>query len=459
MNAIRSVWSRFRDRTDPTAEQIQTRSFAILFCVSAAVAVGNTGMQSVLPAIGRQIGIPDPMVAGIFSLSALLWAFSSPYWARLSDRTGRKPMILTGLGGFMVSMACCGAVVSAGVRHWAAPMVIFVFFLLARALFGLFGAAANPATQAYVAERTTREQRTQAMSTQAGAIGLGTIVGPLLATLFVLPVVGLAGPMFAFAAIAGVMLAVVVKGLPERRTPPGALTEAGARLVPAEAESEALRAAGRGRPSWRDPRLTPFLVFGFLVASCQTALGQTLGFLIIDRVHESPMEALNYIKMAMMTGAIASLLGQWGLIRMFRMSPRHLLRWGAALAAGGALLVAVSPDYWTVVIAYGLSSLGFSFARPGFSAGASLAVGEGEQARAAGAIAAVNGVNVIFAPAFVKLYEWSHAAPFLVTASILAGLTAFAFANPTLRAVGETAATEDDATVSILEKSEEGGGV
>ena len=160
--------------------------------------------------------------------------------------------------------------------------------------------------------------------------------------------------------------------------------------------------------------------------------------------------------MAMMTGAIASLLAQWGLIRMFRMSPRHLLRWGVGLAAAGSLMVAFAPDYWTVVIAYALSSLGFSFARPGFTAGASLSVSSDEQARAAGAIAAVNGVNVVLAPLFVKFYEISHAAPFLLNMAILLGLLAFAYLNRILRTAGLSAATEDDATVSILEKSEEG---
>src|SRR5918993_304835 len=123
------------------------RSFAIIFGVSAATAMGNTGLISVLPAIGRSIGIPDFMVSGIFSLSALLWAFSSPFWARASDRYGRKPLMLLGLAGFAVSMLLCGGVVSAGLLHLAPPLVIFGLFLLARSLFGLFGAASNPATQ------------------------------------------------------------------------------------------------------------------------------------------------------------------------------------------------------------------------------------------------------------------------------------------------------------------------
>jgi MFS family permease len=176
------------------AAGVPRKAFAIIFGVSLATALGNTGLISVLPAIGRSIGIPDPMVAAIFSLSALLWAFSSPAWAKASDRYGRKPLMMVGLAGFMVSMALCGVVVSAGLHRMATPLVIFVLFLLARALFGLFGAAANPATQAYVAERTPREKRTQAMASLAGAFGLGTVIGPFLAPLFIFPVAGLAGP-------------------------------------------------------------------------------------------------------------------------------------------------------------------------------------------------------------------------------------------------------------------------
>ena len=168
------------------ATSMSRRATAIIFGVSIVTAVGNTGMQSVLPAIGRQIGFKDYLVAAIFSLSALLWGFSSPFWAKQSDRKGRKPLMVVGLAGFMVSMICCGLVVAAGVRHMAAPIIIFVLFLLSRALFGLFGSAANPATQAYVAERTDREHRTDAMAGLAGAFGLGTIIGPAVAPLFIL---------------------------------------------------------------------------------------------------------------------------------------------------------------------------------------------------------------------------------------------------------------------------------
>lgn len=133
--------------------------------------------------------------------------------------------MMVGLAGFLVSMILCGLVVSAGLRHLGTPMLIFAPFLLARALFGLFGAASNPATQAYLAERTPVEGRTQAMASLAGAFGMGTVIGPFLAPLVDLVGVGLAGPLFSFALIALGMLFVVWRFLPESLipipTPPG----------------------------------------------------------------------------------------------------------------------------------------------------------------------------------------------------------------------------------------------
>ena len=429
--------------------RLPRRAFGIIFGVSMATALGNTGLISVLPVIGRSLQVPDFLVSAIFSLSAILWAASSPFWARTSDIRGRKPLMMLGLSGFMVSMICCGAVVTAGLRHLAPPMVIFGLLLVARAIFGFFGAASNPATQAYVAEHTSREARTQSMANLAGAFGLGTVIGPFVAPLFIVPQNNVAGPLFGFAAIAAVMLFVVYRFLPESPF-----------AAEARARAHVLRRDGpvrSGRGLWRDPRLAPFLIYGFLVATCQTAQGQTLGFLIIDHMHISPSQAQGFIAVAMMFGAVAGLLAQWGVIRMFEMGPKELMRWGVGVAALGMLMVAASASYWMVVAGYAVSSLGFGLARPGFTAGSSLSVNMDEQARAAGAIAAVNGINVVFAPAFVWLYEHIAPLPFLIAGAILVALLAYTFTDPTLRRMGDEPAGKGEATIATLERSDEGG--
>lgn len=418
--------------------RLSRRAVAIIFSVSMATAIGNTGLLSVLPLIGRSIGIADTMVTAIFSLSSLLWAVSSPFWARQSDLRGRKPLMIVGLAGFSVSMMLCGLVVSAGLAHFTTPMIVFGLFLACRAIFGLFGAASNPASQAYIAERTSPAERTRWMSSIAGASSLGTVVGPVVAPLFIVGVFGFAGPLYAFALIAMAMLIIVARHLDE---------------APILVKKPPLRTDKAARkPLWRCSNLAPFIAYGFLLLVCQSALTQTLGFLIIDKTNKALPElsspallrtAQGHIEIAMVSGAFASLLALWGLIPMFRMTPKALLRWGAGLASLGCVMVALSPDCATAIVGYALASLGFALARPGFTVGASLSVPMKEQARAAGAIGAVNGVNALFAPFAVRLYEAFASGPFLLESAVLAGLLAYACLSPTLRNVGSRVRTEE----------------
>src|SRR5687768_464969 len=165
--------------------------FRLLFLVMLTIAAGNTALQSVLPAIGRSLGVPDAAVAAAFSVSALVWVVSAPIWARRSDRQGRKQMVLLGLFGFCSSVFRCGIFLAAGILGWLAPLPAFGCFILARMLYGTFGAAAPPAAQAIVAGATSREERTRALTLLGSGFGLGTILGPALAPFFMLPVVGL----------------------------------------------------------------------------------------------------------------------------------------------------------------------------------------------------------------------------------------------------------------------------
>lgn len=420
----------------PDAPRLSGRAFAIIFCLSMTTAIGNTGLQSVLPSIGRSIGVADSMVAAIFSLSSLLWAVSSPFWARQSDLRGRKRLMIVGLAGFAVSMMLCGLVVSAGLYRLATPTVVFGSFLICRAVYGLFGSASSPASQTYIAERTCPADRTRWMSSIAGASSLGTVVGPVVAPLFIIGILGFAGPLYAFGMIATAMLIIVARYLDE---------------APISATKPLWIDRAAREPLWH-ANFAPFIAYGFLLFVCQNALSQTLGFLIIDKTSkalpELPSSALlrvaqTHIEIAMIIGALASLLALWGLIPMFRMTPKVLLRWGAGLASLGSVLVGLSQDYATAIVGYALASLGFALARPGFIVGASLSVPMKDQGRVAGAIGAVNGVNVLFAPFAVSLYEVFAPGPFLLESVVLAGLLAYACLSPTLCSVGRRASDHD----------------
>ena len=421
------------------------RDFGLLFTVLLTVAAGNTALQSVLPAVGRAIRIPDMLIAIIFSFSALLWTLSAPFWARQSDMRGRKRLMQVGMGGFAASTLLCAFVLLGGLKGVLVPVATFALFAAARSLFGIFGSASNPAAQAYVASRTSEAERTNGLATLSSAFGLGTILGPAVAPLFILPWVDFSGPLFAFALIAFGVLLAITRYLPDDA--PGPLTGTGAAAsMPTIGGGQTganVTAAQKGRGkrlSWRDPRIKPFMLYGFAIGSIQAATGQALGFFIIDRLSQSPAEAQPLISITFMAGAAATLLAQWGLIRMLHLTPGTLMRWGAALAGIGTLGIALAPNFHALVLAYALASLGYGFARPGFTAGASLSVGDRDQGSVAGAITAVNGSCFIVAPAIgIGLYELNPPVPYLLGAVGLAMLLAYAWINRILHRNWEVA--------------------
>jgi len=396
----------------------------ILFAVSLIAAAGNMGLQSVLPAIGREFELSDTLVAGAFAISALLWTLTSPVWARLSDTLGRKRVILIGLSGFVVSMTGFGLAATSGIEGWLAVFAAFVLMAVARSVYGLFGSAAPIASQAYVADRTSPAERTQAMSLLASAQGLGTVVGPVLSPFFILPIVGLAGPMYVFAAVGLAMLSVVWRFLPSGD------------VVRVPSSSGKRGEAGKGL--WKDPRVRDFLLYGLLITGAQAVNISVLGFHIIDEMAatgSSASQAQPFIGLAMFAGALATLMVQWGLIPLLKMQPLALMRWGAALALLGNLMSVSSPSYFSVVVGYAVVSMGVGFARPGFTAGSSLAVGPHEQGTVAGLMMALAGLSFLGPPVIgVALYEWAEPAPFLGNAVLLAIALLLALFSPVLRA-------------------------
>lgn len=403
---------------------LRSPAFAILFAVSLIAAAGNMALQSVLPAIGREFRLSDTLVAGAFAISALMWTVASPFWARLSDTLGRKRVMMIGLAGFVVSMSGFGLAATSGLEQWLGAGLAFIMMGVARTIYGVFGSAAPIASQAYVADRTSPEQRTQAMSLLASAQGLGTVIGPALAPFFVLPMIGLAGPMYAFALFGLVVLVIVWRKLPSGE------------VVRIPSPSGHRGDAGKGL--WKDPRVRGYLLYGLFVTGAQAANISVLGFHIIDELSATGIavrEAQPFIGIAMLAGAAATLMVQWGLIPLLRLQPADLMRWGAALALVGNLMSIASPGYYGVVVGYAVVSMGIGFARPGFTAGSSLSVEPHEQGAIAGLMMSLAGLSFLAPPVIgVALYELAEPAPFIANAILLAAATALCFIDPRLRA-------------------------
>ncbi|RHW19392.1 MFS transporter [Sphingomonas gilva] len=400
------------------------------------IAAGNTALQSVLPAIGRSLKVPDSAVAAAFSVSALLWVIAAPYWAKRSDRHGRRRMILIGMGGYIVSVALCAIFLTAGILGWIAPLAAFLAFIGGRLIYGLFGAAAPPAAQAMVAGRTTREERTRALTLLGSAFGLGTILGPALAPFFVLPLVGLAGPAYVFAAFGGLVFVALWRMLPRdgHALDDGAHGAANAYpSIGGQSTGASVTAATAPKVEdvpYRDPRILPWMLIGLVMGHAQAMTGQAIGFLVIDRLGLPLDQAQQAIGIVLMLGAGTALLAQWGLIPLFNLAPRALVLIGLVLAAAGCALTGLATSLYGIAMAFALSALGFGFIRPGFTAGVSLAVGPGAQGSVAGKTTSINGAAFVLGPSIgVGLYELWKPLPYLVAGAALALLFVYALAR------------------------------
>lgn len=413
----------------PPLMTLSRAAFATVFACNFILSIGHQGLMSVMPGIGRSMGLPDPLISAAFGTSSLCIVLMSGFWARTSDRRGRKPIMLVGLAGFTASMVLMAVVVAAGAHRLAPWFIIAPCLIAARSVFGLVGSAIMPSSQAFVTERTPPNDRAKAIAGLAGAGSMGTIVGPVLAPFLIFPIVSFSGPMLVFALLsAGAALLVSVN-----------LHEA-----PKIHHAQVAAADGADEPEppklpfWRDGRIMPFVVIGIATGVAQGALGQMIPFLIIDTVGGDLMAAQHSIAMALIVGAIAGLFGQWGLIRIFRMKPNHLMLWGCGVALLGNLVILAANSFALIVVGFAICCIGFAFARPGYTAGMSLAVSLREQGRVAGIAGAVGGALNVMSPLFVGLYQLSHNLPFAVSSTLIGSGLVFGLLNRAIKTSGLT---------------------
>jgi hypothetical protein len=170
------------------------------------------------------------------------------------------------------------------------------------------------------------------------------------------------------------------------------------------------------------------MIVGLVMGHAQAMTGQAIGFLVIDRLGVPPSQALEPTGIVLIMGSGAALLAQWGIIPFLNLKPRELVLSGLVLAAIGCALTGLATSLYGIATAFALACLGFGFCRPGFTAGASLAVGPDAQGSVAGKVTRVNGASFVLGPSIgVGLYAAGYAIPYLVAGAGCLALMAYAW--------------------------------
>jgi len=367
----------------------------LLFVCLMTLGMGHSLFFAIFPPLARDLGLSEVQASAIFTLSAVLWVLMSPFWGRRSDVWGRKPVILLGLVGFGISTGGLAVLLVIGQQGWLPLMTLYALMILIRSIFGFFGSGSPSAAQAYIADRTTREERTSGVAAIGAAFGMGTIIGPGFAA--VLAAVHLLAPFFAVAIFALCGALAIALFLPERQKP---------------------AATSKHTPPLKitDKRIRLFLFLGVTVSTIGAAVMQVAAFFVMDTMHLTGQETAQVVGVGMMGMAMATLFAQLVIIPRTDASVRALLVMGILITMLGIsflLFPIMNTALFTVSMM--LQGLGSGLMRPAVAAGGSLAVEPEEQGAVAGLNSSTAAVGFVFVPVvLMPLYLYSPTAPFWV---------------------------------------------
>lgn len=406
-------------------------AFFLLFFSLMAIGAGNTMLiAAVIPPLTRTLELPDWMAGAIFSLSALCWSLSSPFWGKRSNRYGRRRIASFGLAGYSLSMFLLLLSSWAALSAWiTAPFAIFACLALSRSVFGLIGSGSSPSAQAYVADRTEPAERQSEIAFVTSGFSFGTVVGPAFAAVLVANF-GLLSPMLITCVMAGLMSILLWNFLPENREP--------------VQDANKIEAIPGSIGLWRSRNVLPFLAYAVTLSLVTGILTQVFVFAVMDKLNVTGADAAKYTGPAFMVGAMAVMTAQLVLIPRLKLKNKTLMITGCFPLLIGALLLIPAQDFATLIFAQFFLGIGQGLTRPGFSSGASLAVSPQLQGNVAGLVISANGMGYIITPLFgLFLYEFVDPdLPFWICVGLLIAMALFAW-KAIAPGVGE--AEEDEA--------------
>ena len=373
--------------------------------------------------IAQSLGIGDSYTAVLFggavgSVFSILQFIFAPIWGGMSDRIGRRPVLVWTVAGTAL-----------GYLIWAISGS-FWMFVLSRVVCGAFGGNLSVATAA-VADVTTREERSKAMGLVGAAFGLGLVTGPAIGALSMhynplvnrpeLDTWGI--DAFSFPALIAFGMSVINLIWISRR-----FRES---LDPAHAAAAAIHTRERNPLkailSLSNAAVRRTNLVAFVFSTAFVAMEVTLTYLASYRFHFTAFQ--NGMLLAFL--GFCSIIAQGVIVRrlLARMSEVPVLRLGLIISIVGFVLLGIAPAPWVLYVALVFTATGSGLINPSTTGLISLYTSPSEQGRVLGIFRSLGSLSRAITPILAGLMFWACGAMFLYTTAALVCILALYLAK------------------------------
>jgi MFS family permease len=373
-----------------------------LMLIIIFVSMGQSVYWQTMPIIGRELGFSEMEINTVVSISAAMFIIFTPFWGRLSDRIGRKSVLLVGLTGYVLSNIIFLYSASIGLLGYVSGFFLLLILLASRIINSAVGAASRPATGAYVADVTSLEERSSGMGKFGAANNIGTILGPVLVgsiigiNIFNFKIEGFAllTPLIVMSFLMMVAIFFVLLFLPNKKS----------------AGSDDINS---GRPAL-DKNLKMLISIGVIVFTSFAIVQSVTAYYLQDRFSLTLDETARSTALVLGTMALMAIVSQLTFVQSFKGSPLELIKYSIPLFVLSSLIIVFSPSYSFIYLGMAIMGLAMGLASPGYTSAASLNADSNNQGAAVGLAMVAPGLGFTLGP-FLSglLYSISINLPFL----------------------------------------------
>ena len=404
--------------------------------------VGFGIVLPLLPIYSEHLGAQEWMIGIIMASYSAMQFFFAPAWGRLSDRIGRRPVMLVSTAGAVISYALFAA--ASGFSNGSIAILIII---VSRILAGIFGANITVA-QACIADVTPPEERSKKMGLVGMAFGLGFIFGPVLGWAS-MKMFGQTGPGWVAAGLCAANFILALLILPETRKP--------------ETQAPQRPRFAQWVHTFQNPTVRLLVIVFFLATFCFTCFETTLGLLIARNFHLvsiadlRPIDLLDRKKFGDAATAASILFAYCGIIGAFvqggplgklvkrfgepklialslvlvavSLGPLPFVK-GNATLAWGVLFSGDGGPWWILLVLLALLSIGSGLTRPPVFGMISNLTAAHEQGATLGVAQSAGSLARIAGPIFASsLFGINPSIPYVICAalSFIAGVIAWQY--------------------------------